>query len=110
MTHWIDWTSTALLLLGSFVLLSGAVGLIRFPDFYSRLHAAGKNDSLALILFMIGLLLQSFRYGTVGLSAGIRLVLIVAFILVTSPVATHALSRAAWIDRVQPWRREGTND
>jgi multicomponent Na+:H+ antiporter subunit G len=106
MTHWTDWASLGMFALGCFVLLSGAVGMIRFPDFYTRLHAAGKNDSLALSLFVAALLFQTWRYGALGQGAWIRLVLIVLFVLVTSPVATHALSRAAWIDNIRPWTRE----
>lgn len=104
MTWALDVTGVAALALGCFVALSGAVGILRFPDFYTRIHAAGKNDSLAQILFSIGLIAQTIHYPALGSGAAVRLVLVMMFIFITSPVATHAVTRAAWLDGVKPWR------
>ena len=96
--------TTAFLTLGCILALTGAMGILRMPDFYSRLHPAGKTDSLAQVLIMVGLLFQCFRYPTIGVGAAVRLVLITGFIFMTSPVATHAIARAAYLAGLRPWR------
>lgn len=78
------------LALGCFFLLSGAVGLLRFPDFYSRMHAAGMTDTLASFLILGGLMLMA------GWSLALfKLGLILLFIFFTGPTASHALAKAA---------------
>ena len=82
--------SFVLILLGSFLLVSGAVGLLRFPDFYTRMHAAGITDTLAATFIIIGLILIS------GWNLNIlKLLMILLFILFTGPTANHALAKAA---------------
>jgi len=88
---------------GVFCLLSG-IGLVRFPDVFTRMHAASLGDTLGAGLIIVGLLLQA------GLAAdlvGIKLVMILVFLLFTSPVATHALAQAALLDGQRPWTRDG---
>jgi len=85
---------------GSLLLLTGGIGLLRLPDFYSRMHAAGIVDTLATWLVALGLALQA----GLGLVT-VKLAIIVLFILVTSPVATHALARAALHGRLEPLTR-----
>ena len=88
--HFLDIGSCILLLAGVFFGLSGAVGLFRFPDFFTRVHAASVTDSIAAILIIGGLLLQtSFDLNTA------KLVFILLFLLVTSPTASHALAKSA---------------
>ncbi len=78
------------LALGCFFMLSGAVGLLRFPDFYTRMHAAGMTDTLATFLVVGGLMLLA------GWSLALfKLGLILLFIFFTSPTASHSLARAA---------------
>jgi len=78
------------LALGCFFMLSGAVGLLRFPDFYTRMHAAGITDTLASFLIIGGLMLVA------GWSLALfKLGLILLFIFFTSPTASHALAKAA---------------
>ena len=72
--------------------LTSAVGVLRFPDFYSRLHPAGKGDTLAQTLILGGLLLQSADFFMAA-----KLVLIMLLLSVTSPTATHAISQAAYL-------------
>ncbi len=79
-----------LLALGSFFCFVGALGLIRLPDFYSRVHAAGVLDSLGAILILLGLMTQ-----TQDVLVIIKLMLILIFMIVTGPTAVHALARAA---------------
>ena len=82
--------SAGLLAAGSIFVLIGAFGLIRFPDFYTRLHAAGITDTLGAELILLGLMFQA------GLSlVTVKLILISLFIFFTSPTATHAVANAA---------------
>jgi len=91
----------ALLAGGLFFMVAGAVGVLRLPDFYSRLHAIGKNDTLGVTLMVLGLATIE------GLSrSSAKMLLLVLFIAIANPVATHALGRAAWKSGLQPWRRE----
>lgn len=85
------------LLLGSFLCLSGGVGILRFPDFYSRMHAAGVTDTLAAAMILIGLMLQNPE-GLVLL----KLLLILLLTIFISPVASHALAKAAYRNDLVP--------
>jgi len=98
----VDFFSWCLILAGSAFLLIGALGVIRLPDFYTRLHAAGLTDSLGASFFLAGLLLQA-GFGMTGM----KLVLILLFIILTSPVATHALINAAFTAKLD---MPGTQD
>jgi multicomponent Na+:H+ antiporter subunit G len=102
----LDLLTTALLGIGSVVALTGSAGVLRFPEFYSRLHASGKTDSLAQVLIMTALLLQTPRYPALAMNAGPRLVMITLFILFTSPVATHAITKAARLSGLEPWTKK----
>ena len=78
--------------------LFGCIGLVRLPDIYNRLQAATKCVTLGTCMILIGVL---FITG-IG-SAGIRALLCAVFILLTSPVAAHALSRAAHRSGIRLW-------
>lgn len=92
--NFVSWIS---LVSGSIFLIIGTIGLIRFPDFFTRLHAGSVVDTLGCILIMVGLMLQA------GLTiVTVKLILIVIFILFTSPTAAHALAKAALHGKVQP--------
>ena len=89
--------SWACLLLGSAFCIIGGIGLIRLPDFYSRIHGGGITDTLGAGLVMLGLMLQA------GWSlVTVKLVLILLFLLLTSPVASHAIARAARHSGLEP--------
>lgn len=93
----LDVISWICLLTGGAFGVLGGLGLLRFPDFYTRLHAAGMTDTLCALLIVTGLALQS------GLSMlTVKLLLILLFLLFTAPTATHALARAAMVDRIKP--------
>ena len=95
----LDILSVVALLLGTLILIIAALGVARFPDFYSRLHAAGKGDTLGLALVLLGLMLAA------GLSlVSLKLAFIVFFVFLINPTATHALARGAWVCGVRPWR------
>ncbi|QOC22153.1 monovalent cation/H(+) antiporter subunit G [Wenzhouxiangella sp. AB-CW3] len=89
--------SWILMLTGGAAGVIGGIGLLRLPDFYTRLHAAGVTETLCALAILLGLALQT------GLSlVTIKLVLILVFLLFTAPTATHALARAAMVDEVEP--------
>ena len=97
----IDISSWVLLVAGSFFIMTGSIGLVRMPDFFSRTHPAGLIDTLGASLIIGGLILQS---GFTQVS--IKLVLILILLFLTSPTATHALAQAAMAGGLKPWRRE----
>lgn len=93
----VDLITWLLLLLGSFCAVVGGIGLLRLPDFFTRLHAAGVTDTSGAVLIMTGLMLQA------GLSqAAVKLALILLFLLLSSPTASHALAQAALSDHLKP--------
>ena len=92
-----DIASWVLFLVGGAMVVIGAVGLVRFPDFFTRLHAAGVTDTAGAELIIIGMMLQSPSWLQVA-----KLGFIGIFLLLTSPVATHALAHAAWMTGFKP--------
>ena len=93
----LDVVSGVLLGLGSLFVLIGTLGLLRLPDFYTRLHAAGITDTLGVELMLIGMMIQAgFSLITV------KLFFIAAFIFFTSPTATHAVANAARVMGLRP--------
>ena len=93
----LDLISAGLLAAGSIFVLIGGFGLIRFPDFYTRLHAAGITDTLGAELILLGVMFQA------GLSlVTVQLILISLFIFFTSPTATHAVANAARVMGLKP--------
>ena len=93
----VDAASWAFLAIGSLFCVIGAVGLVRMPDFYTRMHAASVVDTLGAGLILIGLMLQG---GFTLVSA--KLLVIFVLIFFTSPTATHALARAAFVRGIRP--------
>lgn len=87
------------ILVGTFFILSSSIGINRFPDVYTRLHAATKAPTLGIASVLIGAFI--FLYGTKGIFSG-KLLLAIAFVLLTSPVGGHMLSRAAHRVGVKP--------
>ncbi len=99
----IDWwlvrdiVSWGLILLGSGAVVTGAIGIVRFPDFYTRLHAAGVTDTAGAELIVFGMMLQAPSWIVVA-----KLGFISVFLALTSPVATHAIAHAAWMVGFRP--------
>ncbi|GAB6061104.1 monovalent cation/H(+) antiporter subunit G [Desulfonatronum parangueonense] len=93
-----DALAVILVLGGTFFMLVGSIGINRLPDFYTRAHAAGKVDTLGILMFLTGLaVFEGFT-----LTAA-KLLLIIVFVAFTSPVATHALARRALLYGMKPW-------
>lgn len=86
-----------LILLGSLAVVVGAVGLVRFPDFYTRLHAAGVTDTAGAELILFGLMFMAPSWIVVA-----KLAFISFFLFLTSPVSTHAIAHAAWVVGLKP--------
>ncbi|MEW6612514.1 MAG: monovalent cation/H(+) antiporter subunit G [Pseudomonadota bacterium] len=96
-----DWVGGALVLLGMPFFLAGTVGLLRFPDVYTRLHALTKADNLGLGLVVAGLALQADSWLAV-----MKLLLIWLLVLVASATASHLVARTALHRGLAPWRAE----
>ena len=92
-----DVLSWVLLVGGGVLIVSGAVGLLRFPDFYTRLHAVSVTETLATWSILLGLILQA-GFG----QAALKLMLIWVIMLFTGPTATHALAKAALHGELEP--------
>lgn len=94
----IDGLSGLCLLIGCGLGLSGAIGIFRFKEFYTRLHAASVTDTLCVFFIITGLVLQSgFSLVTV------KLILVVVLLWLTGPVASHALIRSAYQTGLKPY-------
>ena len=90
-------------ILGLIFFLGAAVGMLRFPDFYSRMHAAGKGDTLSTMLMLVGFGLVNMEdYSIVSWLVFIKIMAIVVFIYMTSPTSTHVLMKAAFEDNHMP--------
>ena len=93
----IEITSSICLLIGSFLCISGGVGILRFPDFYTRMHAAGVTDTLGAGMILIGLMLQSQDFLVFA-----KLVMILLMMLFINPTASHALAKSAIHNGLKP--------
>ena len=93
----VDIISWLFIITGALLGVAGGIGIHRFPDFYSRLHAAGTTDTLCTASFLVGLALHT------GISiASLKLLLIFVFLFFSSPTATHALANAALLGGLKP--------
>jgi len=93
----VDLASWVLIVAGSAFAVIGAFGLLRMPDFYTRMHAASVTDTLGAALLLTGMMLQA------GFSlVAVKLAIIGMLVFFTSPTATHALARAALERGVAP--------
>lgn len=94
---------TMFLTVGIFFMFVGAIGLLRFPDFYTRLHATGKCDTLGGGLVIGGLIVYHlFHYSGTPL-VPVKLLFLMIFIFIANPTATHAIVKAAYLTGLKPW-------
>ena len=82
--------------------LGTPVGLLRCPDFYTRMHAAGKGDTLSTVMILIGCICLV----PMDLLLAIKILLIINFIFIGSPTATHAMMDAGNKAGAVPWRKD----
>lgn len=95
---WVDIASVALLVIGAVFFLAGTLGLLRFPDVYTRLHALTKADNLGLGFVVAGLAIES-----ADLARAAKLVCIWGLVLLSSSISCQLIARAALARGVQPW-------
>ena len=98
----LETASLLLLHVGAFFFFAGTVGLLRFPDVYSRLHALTKADNLGLGCILLGLAVQAE-----SLAAALKLILIWPLVLAASAGVSFAIARRADALGFTPWRRHG---
>lgn len=96
----VDVLSSLLLIAGAGFFLAGTVGLLRFPDVYTRLHALTKADNVGLGLMVMGLILRAESWTAAG-----RLLLIWGLVLLAGASVAHLIARGALHKRVPMWRR-----
>lgn len=102
-----DIFSWALFIAGGAGVVAGAIGIVRFPDFYTRLHAAGITDTAGAELILLGMILQAPNWLILA-----KLIFVGFFLFMTSPVSSHAIAHAAWVVGLRPMlgrdlKREG---
>lgn len=96
-----------LMICGLFFFTGGSVGILRFPDFYTRLHPAGKCDTMGLFFTMSAMALYTLH--DLSLHAALtamKIMLIVVFVFITSPTATHAIVDAGVRAGLAPWVKD----
>ena len=92
--------SWAMIVGGTFFVMIGAIGTLRFPDFWARLHAASVTESAGVILILAGLCLHAgWTLVTV------KLIFIGVFLFITGPTSTHAIANAALVSGLRPKRK-----
>ncbi len=96
---------TAAFVIGSVFSLLAGVGIWRMPDVYTRMQASTKAGTLGIACIIIGVAIH-FREALTGLEAA----LVIAFLFLTAPIASHLIARAAYILGVKPWDRNVVDD
>jgi len=87
----------AFILSGSIFMLIGAIGALRFPDFWTRLHAVSVTDTGGVLLLTAGMVMQSPEW-----LIAVKLVFIGVFLFITGPTASHAVANAALVSGLMP--------
>lgn len=98
----VNFLAGAFILIGALLSLVATLGVIRLPDVYTRNHAASKSATLGIMLLLTGTFLHFY---IVEGHFNSRLILAIVFFLLTSPVAGHLISRAAYNSGVQLWEK-----
>ena len=89
---------------GTFFVMIGAIGTLRFPDFWARLHAASVTESAGVVLLLSGLCIQAgFTLVT------FKLLIIGVFLFITGPTSTHAIANAALVSGLKPISSKSKN-
>lgn len=86
---------------GALFFISGTLGILRLPDFYTRTHATTKCDTMGTFLMVVGFMIErGFALQSV------KLFFIIIFVYLTSPVASHMLAKSAFRRGLEPWRKK----
>ena len=96
-----------LFICGLIFFTGGAVGILRLPDFYTRLHPAGKMDTLGSLLMVLAVALyQLHDFSWASALTALKILLIVLFIFILNPTATHAIVDAGFRAGLRPWTKD----
>lgn len=90
---------------GVFFAVVAAVGVIRFPDIYSRAHAVSKTDTLGVGLVLAAVAIESGSATVTG-----KILFLFGFVLVTNPTGAHVLTRSSYLSGVTPWQRDDDDE
>lgn len=105
----IEFLSIIMIVSGLFFFLAAVMGIIRFPDFYTRMHAAGKGDTLSTILVIGGIAIyymDSHGWNLSSVLVGLKMFAIVIFIFIASPTSTHVLMQAGYDSKIKPFLKK----
>jgi multicomponent Na+:H+ antiporter subunit G len=97
----LDTLAVLLLAAGMFFHVVAAIGVLRMPDFYTRLHAISKAETLGVVLTLLAVALWAGPTLT-----AVKVIFVAIFLFLANPTSTHAIGRAAFRTGVTPWRRE----
>lgn len=97
-----SWVVAILMILGSFFAFVAALGVVRFPDFYTRTHAATKAGAFGATLLLLA---AALHFGS--LRAGLTSLLIITFFYLTTPIAAQTLGKVAYHRKVPLWKKTG---
>ncbi|MBT3233373.1 MAG: monovalent cation/H(+) antiporter subunit G [Calditrichaeota bacterium] len=102
----IDIICIGLMSLGLFFFFATTIGILRLPDFYSRMQAAGKGDTLSSMLVLTGLAVYNLHHWSFGtLLVSVKIMFILVFIFMASPTASHHIIEAGYDAGVKPWTK-----
>lgn len=93
-----EYIAGVLLIIGAFFTLVAAVGVVRFPDLYTRMHAASKTGTVGSGVMLLAIAVHSGEFDVIT-----RALAGVVFFLLTAPLSAHLLARAAYCTGVRPW-------
>lgn len=101
-----------LIVAGIFFFTTATIGLLRLPDFYTRMHATGKGDTLGALMTLAGLSLYNLTHGLMieNILVSVKILFIAFFIFVANPTAVHAITKAGIDCGVKPWTRKGEKE
>ena len=105
MENFFEIAAWTLLSIGAIFSIIGGIGMLKFSDFYSRMHAVGVSDTMGAWFILLGLI---FLGGWSLVSAKIALILL--FLFLTGPAASHALAKTAWYGGIRPTQDKANND
>jgi multicomponent Na+:H+ antiporter subunit G len=85
-----EWIAGILIILGSLFMLIASIGMVKLPDLYMRIHAATKAPTLGIFLMALGIIVYFFE-----LWASVEGLIVILFVFITTPIASHMISRVA---------------
>lgn len=99
-----------LMSLGVLFFFGSVVGVLRFPDFFTRMHASTKGDTLSSLCLIGGFVLYALAEShSHSYLLCLKLIVILVFMFISTPTASHALAEAAFLSGAKPWMNENKN-